>query len=93
MRSFRTGRRWGLDRWKRALGPIDIDLVAIIPQWDVIHDRNAARDEVDRLPGAMLRKIYDDMAGWRDRLGVVVVDNSELSVGETVTEIARLLAN
>ena len=80
----------GLDRWKRALGPIDIDLVAIIPQWSVICDRNTARDEADRIPQEMLRKIYDDMAGWRDRPGVPVIDNSNLSVAETVAEIARL---
>ena len=82
----------GLDRWKRALGPIDIDLVAIIPQWSVIRDRNAARDETDRIPQEMLRKIYDDMVGWRDRPDVPVVDNSTLSITETIIEIERSLA-
>lgn len=80
----------GLDRWKRVLGPIDIDLIAIIPQWSVIRDRNAARDETDRIPQEMLRKIYDDMVGWRDRPDVPVVDNSTLSIAETIIEIARL---
>ena len=81
----------GLDRWKRALEPTDFDLIAIIPHWDVVRDRNAARDEIDRIPGEMLRKIYDDMAVWRDRPDVPVIDNSMLSVSETVAEIARLL--
>ncbi|MCZ6539805.1 MAG: AAA family ATPase [Chloroflexi bacterium] len=40
----------GIERWKRALGPVDIDLIAIIPQWGVIRERNAARDEADRIP-------------------------------------------
>jgi hypothetical protein len=57
----------GLDRWKGALGPIDIGLVALMPRWNVIRDRNAARDEVDRIPEEMLRKIYRDMTGWKDR--------------------------
>ncbi|MCZ6539806.1 MAG: hypothetical protein O6922_08290 [Chloroflexi bacterium] len=39
----------------------------------------------------MLRKIYDDMAGWSDRPDVPVIDNSTLSIGETVAEIGRLL--
>ncbi len=80
----------GIERWKRALGPVDIDLIAIIPQWGVIHERNAARDETDRIPQGMLRKIYDDMAGWSDRLDVPVIDNSTLSIDQTVAEIERL---
>ena len=83
----------GLDRWHRALGPIDIDLIAIIPKWGVIRDRNAARDENERIPQEMLRKIYDDMAGWRDRPDVRVIDNSNLSIAETVKVIERLLAS
>ena len=82
----------GIERWKRALGPVDIDLIAIIPQWGVVRERNAARDETDRIPQGMLRKIYDDMAGWSDRLDVPVIDNSTLSIDETVAEIERSLA-
>lgn len=81
----------GIERWKRALGSVDIDLIAIIPQWGVVHERNAARDETDRIPQGMLRKIYDDMAGWSDRPDVPVIDNSTLSIDETVAEIGRLL--
>jgi len=80
----------GLEQWKHAFEPIGIDLVVLLPQWGVISDRNAARNETDRIPQEMLRKIYDDMAGWRDRPDVPVVDNSNLSIAETVDEIARL---
>ena len=80
----------GLDRWKRAFEPVELDFVAIIPQWNVILDRNAARDEAEKIPLEMLRRIYDDMAGWNDRPDVPVVDNSVLSTAETISAIARL---
>ncbi|MDP6667435.1 MAG: AAA family ATPase [Dehalococcoidia bacterium] len=88
---FPNWEQAGIDRWKRALGDIEIDLVALLPQWPVIRDRNDARDDVDRLPRDMLRKIYDDMAGWREQTRVPVIDSSDLSVPETVAEIERLL--
>ena len=53
----------GLDRWRRAFEPFEIDCVAIIPQWEVILDRNSARLSVDKIPVEMLRQIYDDMSG------------------------------
>ena len=59
----------GLDRWRRAFESFEIDCVAIIPQWEVILDRNAARLSVDKIPGEMLRQIYDDMSGWSGRPG------------------------
>ena len=80
----------GLDRWRRAFEPFEIDCVAIIPQWEVILDRNAARLSVDKIPVEMLRQIYDDMSGWSDGPDVPVVDSSALSTAETISEIARL---
>jgi hypothetical protein len=41
----------------------------------------------------MLRTIYDDMAGWRERSDVSVIDNSVMSIGGTVAEIERLASS
>jgi len=81
----------GLERWERALEPIEIDLVVLMPNWDIVVERNSVRDSHDQLPGPMLRKIYDDMSGWLDREDVLLIDNSKLSVDETVAEIERML--
>tara|TARA_B100001013_G_C24217869_1_gene288032 strand:+ start:256 stop:441 length:186 start_codon:yes stop_codon:yes gene_type:complete len=55
--------RGGRDRWRRAFEPFEIDFGAIIPQLEVILDRNATRLSVDKIPVEMLRQIYDDMSG------------------------------
>jgi hypothetical protein len=39
-----------------------------------------------------MRMIYDDMLPWHDS-DVPVIDNSDLSVAETVAEIDRVLAD
>jgi hypothetical protein len=86
---FRTGSRQ-VSTDGDAFEPFEIDFVAIIPQWEVILDRNAARLSVDKIPVEMLRQIYDDMSGWSDGPDVPVVDSSALSTAETISEITRL---
>ena len=81
----------GLGRWERALEPIRVELVVLIPDWATVVERNSVRDAHDQLPEPMLRKIYDDMSGWRNRSDVVLIDNSKLSIDETVAEIDRKL--
>jgi len=81
----------GLERWRAALSPIEIDFVMLFPTWEAVQARNLERSEEDRLPVPMLRKIYDDMAGWKSRSDVTVIDNSELSVAESVIKIEHAL--
>ena len=82
----------GLDGWNEALPGIDIDLVVLMPDWSVVLERNAGRDDQRRVPEDILRVIYDDMAGWRDRAGVSVIDNSGMTVAETVVAVERVAA-
>jgi len=82
----------GLDRWKKSLAPLDVQLIVLFPEWETVRQRNTERPAGDRLPEKMLRTIYDDMAGWRDRAGLIVIDNSNLSREETVAEIGRRLS-
>jgi chloramphenicol 3-O-phosphotransferase len=81
----------GIERWREALSPLEIDLVALLPSWDAVLERNAARASDRKLPEAMLRTIYDDMSGWRRYSDVNVIDNSEFTVAQTLAEIERLL--
>ena len=80
----------GLEPWRRVMAPIEVDLVALMPDWEVVLARDKGRAADQQIPDEMLRTIYDDMAGWRGRSDVGVIDNSEMSVGETVAEIERL---
>jgi len=80
----------GLGPWRRVMAPIEVDLVALMPDWEVVLARDKRRAASQQIPDDMLRTIYDDMAGWRERSDVAVIDNSVMSVGETVAEIALL---
>lgn len=82
----------GLERWRIALAPIEIDFVVLFPNWKTVMERNSGRIEEDRLPVPMLRKIYDDMVAWKTREGVTVIDNSDLTVTESVSEIETAIA-
>ena len=77
----------GIDRWEEEFFPVEIDLVVLLSDWNEVFDRNASRGSQDRLSEAMLRTVYDDMAGWRDRPGVTIIDNSKLTVAQTLSEI------
>ncbi len=81
----------GLDRWVSALSPCDVNLIVLFPSWWVIADRNRGRSDHDRLPEKMLKKIFDDMQGWRDQSEVAVIDSSNLSIAETASRIELLL--
>ena len=60
---------------------------ALFPNWEVVFARDKGRAVDQQIPDEMLRIIYDDTAGWRERSDVAVIDNSAMSVGETVVEI------
>ena len=80
----------GLGPWRRVMAPIEVDVVALMPDWEVVLARDKGRAASLQIPDEMRRTIYDDMAGWSERSDVAVIDNSVMSVGETVAEIARL---
>jgi len=39
----------------------------------------------------MLAKIFEDMSGWSGRSEANIIDNSNLTITETVSEIERIL--
>jgi len=81
----------GLDGWNEALPGVSIDLVVLMPDWNVVLERNGGRDGQRRVPEDVLRIIYDDMAGWRDKAGVSVIDNSGMTIAETVAAVERVV--
>jgi hypothetical protein len=81
----------GIEHWKGELSPIEINLVVLMPNWDVVLKRNSQRQSDRKLSESTLRAIYDDMVGWRDKNDVAIIDNSNLTVSETVGEIDRVL--
>jgi len=81
----------GIDRWKEAMSPIEIRLIVLLPSWNKVFDRNASRSEDRRLRETTLHTIYDDMCGWREKSGAEIIDNSNLTVAQTVSEINRIL--
>ncbi len=81
----------GLPAYERRLPGVDLTMVVLMPGWDVIRRRNAERDGLDNLPEQMLRKIYDDMSGWNEQSAVPLIDNSDMSIEQTLAEVERLV--
>jgi adenylate kinase family enzyme len=82
----------GYERWDQALADAPHALVVLLPRLEVARRRNeSGHDGHRRLRADTMRMIYDDMLPWRDT-DAPVIDNSELSVAETVAEIDRVLA-
>jgi hypothetical protein len=81
----------GIEHWTGELSPIEINLVVLIPNWDLVLKRNSQRQSDRKLSESTLRAIYDDMVGWRDKNYVAIIDSSNLTVSETIGEIYRVL--
>ena len=73
--------------WSRELGGMVHRLVVLLPALDAVLKRNREREAYHRLPPEMMKMTYEMMVPWRDCAGVPVIDNSCLSVGQTVRAI------
>lgn len=82
----------GPEAWKRRLPGIELNLLVLMPSWDVIVRRNAERSGRDNLPETMLRTIYDDMQGRREQSEVPLIDNGEMTPEETISQVRTSLA-
>ena len=81
----------GYEPWEKALGDVPHALVVLLPRHEIAKRRNdAGHDGHRRLRPETVRMIYDDMLPWRDA-DVPIVDNSDLSVAETVAAVDRVL--
>ena len=81
----------GYGRWQAALAPTQHRLIALLPSFDKVLERNRARSGISRLKESTLRIIYDKMIEWRDHSDTVVIDNSDLSIEGTVEALERCL--
>ena len=79
----------GYGKWQTLLAPIQYKLIVLLPSFEKVLERNGARPGSSRLMESTLRIIYDDMIEWREYPGIVVIDNSDLTVEETVEAIDR----
>lgn len=77
-----------VDGWQRELGDLSLCLVALMPSPDVLAERNTSRSGHRRLTPETLKIIHGQMEGWRPR-GVPIIDNTDLSVDETVAPWTR----
>jgi len=80
------------EHWQRALDDLPHRLVVLLPRFEVLVERNAARAGHRRLQERTLRQIYERMLPWRDMPEVPVIDTSDLTVAESVDRLARVLA-
>lgn len=88
---FPSWAKSGLEAWEGRLPGVELRMVVLMPSWEVVVSRNARRSGRDDLPEPMLRKIYDDMQGWREQSKYPVIDNDELTVEETVAMVETML--
>ena len=81
----------GYGKWQAVLGPIQHRLIVLLPSLDRVLERNRARPGNSRLKESTVRVIYDMMIEWRGRSDAVVIDNSDLTIEETVEALDRCL--
>ena len=78
--------------WRRALDGVEWRLVVLQPDVELVCERAVARQGVRQPPEGILRAIHAAMEAWRGVDGVTVVDNSDLSVEETVAVLDEIRA-
>ena len=79
----------GYGKWQTALAPVQPRLLVLLPSLDRALERNRARSGSSRLKESTVRMIYDMMIEWRDHPDAVVIDNSDLTIEETVAALDR----
>jgi hypothetical protein len=76
--------------WRRALDGVDWRLVVLQPDVETVCERARARQGIRQPPEAILRAIHAAMEPWRDVDGVTVLDNTNMTVGDTVAALETL---
>lgn len=84
----------GYNGWHELLLEVPHSLMVLLPAFESIAERNQQRSGRRLLSEGMLRTIYEMMLPWRDQHIFPIIDNSALSVEETVarlqSEVERL---
>ena len=76
--------------WRRALDGVDWRLVVLQPDVELVCERAIARRGVRQPPEDILRLIHAAMEPWRDVEEVTVLDNTSLTVDETVAALVEI---
>lgn len=76
--------------WRRALEGVDWRLVVLQPDVQTVCERAVARHGLRQPPEGILRAIHAAMEAWRDVTGVTVLDNTTLTVNETVAALDEI---
>ena len=74
--------------WRRALDGVDWRLAVLQPDVELICERAVARQGNRQPPEDILRAIHAAMEAWRGVEGVTVLDNTSLTIEETVAAVA-----
>ncbi len=86
----------GYAGWEHLLAEVPHYLVVLLPEFEYVIERNMYRTGHRLLSERMLRIIYEMMVPWRNQTAFPVIDNSQLTIDETVArlqvEIERLRA-
>ena len=80
------GQKSDMAGGRLVLGPM---LIVLLPSFDKVLERNRARSGNSHLKEPTLRITYDRMIEWRDHSDTVVIDNSDLTIDETVEALDR----
>ncbi len=70
--------------WRRALSNVEWRLVVLQPDVELVCARAIARQGRRQPPEGILRAIHAAMEPWREVDGVTVIDNTHLTVEQTV---------
>lgn len=76
--------------WRRALEGAAWRLVVLQPDVELVCERAIARQGQRQPPESILRAIHAAMEPWREVDGVTVIDNTHLTVEQTVAELRAL---
>ncbi|MEU8670040.1 AAA family ATPase [Streptomyces anulatus] len=76
--------------WERDLGDIAVRLVVLMPSIETLEKRNSRRTGHRLLSSETIGIIREQMSGWVER-GVPLIDNSSMSVEDTVRGLDAVL--
>jgi len=73
--------------WRQALSDVEWRLVVLQPDVELVCERAIARAGMRQPPEGILRAIHAAMEPWRAVQGVTVIDNTDMTVDETVAAL------
>ena len=88
---FPKGREADYPGWRRELEGMSHRLVVLLPSLDVVIKRDGERPPPLRVGLNFLKIIHERMPPWGDSESVPVIDNSYLSVSQTVRAIEAVV--